>query len=539
MLRLYLALIAAICLYGCNTGERQAGIPVQTRDTSIQAANSYTDIFLDSARLDAYLRDREPSDSTGRLMRNFYNSRNYQAAWFSEKGLLTPQALAFWNLHEQHFRLTGDSSIFDRQLHQTMDLLVAEDSSLLQHLSLLYSTELQLTEHFFQFARFAYAGSLDPNQLQWYIPRKKVDAVQLLDSLLVHQGNNLDNWEPVNPMYAKVRAELKRYYDLERGANKDSVSMGSFNKLTFGDSNAVVQQLRKRLFLLGDLSDTTGAGRYDSLVFKGVQRAQRRFGISPNGIADRRLVQALNVPFRLRIEQLLVNMERMRWVPRQPKGAHILVNIPEFRMHVFADSGKVMDMRIVVGKAGNNTVVFNDLLRYVVFSPYWNVPASIVRNELLPAMRRSPNYLARKNMEQTGTQGGLPVIRQKPGGGNSLGRVKFLFPNSYNIYIYDTPSKSLFSQDKRAFSHGCIRLAEPAKLAAWLLRDQPSWTTEKIKKAMYQDKEQWVTVKQPVPVFISYFTAWVDREGLLHFRDDIYGHDAEMKARMFSKVASK
>lgn len=407
----------------------------------------------------------------------------------------------------------------------------------MQQLPLLHQTELQLTEHFFQFARYAYAGTLDPRQLQWYIPRKQVDAVQLLDSLLVHTGKNLDNWEPVNPMYSKVREALRRYYDLERSGSADPVLLGSLKKLAQGDRNDAVRQLRIKLYRLGDLPDTLGGALFDTALKQGVQRAQRRFGINSNGVADARLVSELNVSYRNRIEQLLINMERMRWVPQQPQGEHIIVNIPEFKLHVFADTGKVMDMRIVVGKSGTSTVVFNDLLKYVVFSPYWNVPPSIVRNEIVPAMRRNPGYLARKNMEQTGTSGGLPVVRQKPGGSNSLGLVKFIFPNSYNIYFHDTPSKSLFSQDQRAFSHGCIRLAEPAKLAAWLLRNQPGWTTEKITAAMHQNKEQWVTLKQPVPVFISYFTAWVDREGLLHFRDDIYGHDADMKNRMFRQVA--
>lgn len=522
-------------LYACSNSDSQAPAPISKRDTTIVVANSYSDIFLDTVSLAAYIQERKPADSIGRLLRSFYNSRNYQAAWFTDQGSLTSQARAFWNLHEQHFALTGDSSMYYKTLHDRMDRLVEADSSLLANRKMLEQTDLALTEHFFQFARFAYAGRLDPSKLQWYIPRKQVDAVRLLDSLLVHKGASLDDWEPVNPMYAKVRSELLRYYELQRNASGDSIRLGKAKRLQPGDTGMLVEQLKRKLFLLGDLQDSTAMNRFDTSLIAAVKRAQTRFGFTPNGIADTRLVNALNVPYRQRIEQLLINMERMRWVPREAKGSHIIVNIPEFKLHAFADTGKVFDMRIVVGKAGTSTVVFNDLLQYVVFSPYWNVPPSIVRNEILPAMQRSTGYLARKNMEQTGTSGGLPVIRQKPGGSNSLGLVKFIFPNSYNIYFHDTPSKSLFSQDKRAFSHGCIRLAEPVKMAQWLLRDQPEWTTEKINQAMHQSKEKWVTVKQPVPVFISYFTAWVDRDGLLHFRDDIYGHDTKMAGQMFAR----
>ena len=190
-------------------------------------------------------------------------------------------------------------------------------------------------------------------------------------------------------------------------------------------------------------------------------------------------------------------------------------------------------MNIVVGKEGNSTVIFNDELKYIVFSPYWNVPRSIVKNEILPAMSRNPNYLASQNMEITSQKGSIPTIRQLPGPRNSLGRVKFLFPNNYNIYFHDTPAKSLFQREKRAFSHGCMRLEDAKKLAVYLLRDQPEWTEDRIQQAMSQGTEKWVTLKQDIPVYVSYFTAWVDEGGALHFRDDIYGHDRRMAERLF------
>ena len=223
----------------------------------------------------------------------------------------------------------------------------------------------------------------------------------------------------------------------------------------------------------------------------------------------------------------------MRWMPTKPSGKLIVVNIPEFVLHVYEEKKKAFDMNVVVGKEGHNTVSFNGNLSTIVFSPYWNVPPSIVKNEILPKMRANKHYLAHQQMEQTGTDGGLPVIRQKPGDKNSLGHVKFLFPNSFNIYFHDTPAKSLFSQDKRAYSHGCIRLAEPEKMAAYLLRDDAAWTPEKITEAMNQDKEQYVKLKKPVPVMISYYTAWVGEDGLLNFRDDIYQHDANLMKKMF------
>jgi L,D-transpeptidase YcbB len=169
-----------------------------------------------------------------------------------------------------------------------------------------------------------------------------------------------------------------------------------------------------------------------------------------------------------------------------------------------------------------------------VFAPYWNIPESIIKEEILPAMETDPEYLAEHNMEINGTlDDGVPAIRQLPGNQNSLGKVKFLFPNSFDIYFHDTPAKSLFLKDKRAYSHGCIRLSDPKKMATYLLKDDPSWTSEKIDAAMNATEEKTVRLKRPVPVLITYYTAWVDAAGKLHFAEDIYGHDAKMYRHMF------
>jgi murein L,D-transpeptidase YcbB/YkuD len=184
----------------------------------------------------------------------------------------------------------------------------------------------------------------------------------------------------------------------------------------------------------------------------------------------------------------------------------------------------------VVGKEANKTAIFQGNLKYIVFSPYWNVPSSILNKEILPAIRRNPNYLRAHNMEWNGKG-----VRQKPGGNNSLGRVKFLFPNSFSMYLHDTPSKSLFQEDRRAFSHGCIRVSEPRRLALHLLRNEPEWTEEKVDAAMNSEREQYVTVRKPLPVTIVYFTAWVDGQGRINFRDDIYKRDARLMDMIFSK----
>jgi len=231
----------------------------------------------------------------------------------------------------------------------------------------------------------------------------------------------------------------------------------------------------------------------------------------------------MNAPISKLIQQIIVNMERSRWVPVDLVSNYIVVNIPAYKLSVYENDTVAWTMNVVVGKPAHKTVIFNGNIKYIVFSPYWNVPSSILKNEVLPGIKRNKNYLASHNMEWNGGS-----VRQKPGPKNSLGLVKFLFPNSYDIYLHDTPSKSLFGENTRAFSHGCIRLAEPQKFAEYLLRNDPSWNKQKIVAAMNSGKEQYVTLKETVPVFIAYFTAWVDRQGKINFRNDVYKRDSRL-----------
>jgi murein L,D-transpeptidase YcbB/YkuD len=302
-----------------------------------------------------------------------------------------------------------------------------------------------------------------------------------------------------------------------------------------GDSSDAVLLIKQKLFELGDLATKDSSQVFDSSLLVAAKHYQKRMGLSIDGSIGNKMIQSLNIPIAKRIEQILVNLERLRWMPPQTDSNYILVNIPEYRLHLY-DSGKnVMDMNVIVGKAANGTVIFNGKLKYVVFSPYWNVPTSIVRKEIVPAMERSSNYLERNHMEITGRSNGLPLVRQKPGEHNSLGLVKFLFPNNYDIYLHDTPNRNLFSQSSRSLSHGCIRISEPKKMAEYLLRDDKTWNSQNIDSAMHLAKEKWVTLKKSVPVYIVYFTAWVDKSGTLNFRNDIYGHDQKMSEKLFTR----
>jgi murein L,D-transpeptidase YcbB/YkuD len=323
-----------------------------------------------------------------------------------------------------------------------------------------------------------------------------------------------------------MEAALNKYYDIEKGGGWSVITM---RKKTYqkGESAAAVKEIKTRLKASGDYTSDDLSPLFTDELAVAVKKVQGQFGYKENGVVDLPLAKELNVPVSKRINQLKVNLARLQAQPVTGSGTRLVANIPEFKLHVYEGDRLVFDMNIVVGTQSNKTVIFNDEMKHIVFSPYWNVPPSIVKEEILPKMRGNKDYLWRNGYIQTGTEGGLPVIRQMPGPKNALGQVKFIFPNDHNIYFHDTPAKSLFELRKRAFSHGCIRLAEPAKLAQYLLRNNPEWTPAKIAKAMNSGKEQTVPLSTPVAVAITYFTAWVDDAGLVHFREDIYGHDSE------------
>ncbi|MBC7867407.1 MAG: L,D-transpeptidase family protein, partial [Gloeobacteraceae cyanobacterium ES-bin-316] len=357
------------------------------------------------------------------------------------------------------------------------------------------------------------------------------DALLLSDSLITKKHKDGKYYEDVNNSYKLLKDQLKNYTAIAKQGGWTMITAQA-KTIKKGSASADVLTLKKRLQITGDMA-VDSSNIFDAGVEEGIRHFQTRFGYAPTGILTDGLIKDMNVPVLSRVKQLLLNMGRMQWMINEPAGQMIVVNIPEFILHVKDGKTKVFDMNVVVGKEGHNTMMFTGDLNQVVFSPYWNLPPSIVKKEIMPAMARNPNYLATHNMEITGNEGGIPVIRQLPGDDNSLGKVKFLFPNSFNIYFHDTPAKSLFDKDKRAYSHGCIRLSDPAKMANYLLKDEGEWSPEKIDEAMNSGDEKYVKIKKAVPVLITYYTAWVDDNGLLHFADDIYGHDKAISEKMF------
>lgn len=509
-------------------------------DSSIDSLNAYNDLFIDSLTLSQYFSNDstlESNESLKKRMISFYQSRNYQFAWFSSTGV-AEQTGAFWNMLMNYYNNSGDSTVYDRVLAKKLHHVLYSDSISIANDSIFRKLELDLTKHLFLYAEKKYTDTPNFNieSLEWSVPRQKTTLENTLLSAIRREGFFANKNMPRNTQYAKLREMLHKYYTIYKNGGWDTITYRQ-PIVKVGYRGEEIRQLKLRLKREGYLSgnDSIFTDEYDRNLFLHLQRVKKKYGYNPKfEQISQSFIDDLNISVEERLQQILINMNRMRWIPIESADSFrtILVNIPEFKLHLFEGGKELWDMDIVVGKEAHGTTLFTGNLNMVVFSPYWNIPKSIVVNEILPAMRRNPNYLARKNMEIV-ADGRIPTIRQKPGGGNSLGRVKFLFPNSHAIYMHDSPAKSLFNKDKRAFSHGCIRLKEPAKMAEYLLDDTSKWNAEKVKEAMYLDKQKYVRVKQPIPVMITYFTAWVEGDDGVCFREDIYGHDERVAKKLF------
>lgn len=533
--RLIIGLLPMV-LVGClPVGD--AAVPEATRAIELAEVFETTEPFsrrtLDPADLAEFFAEYPDHQADSTEVGAFYRRRGMQFAWFVGDSL-SAGAEAFLALSgaAKAGAVGADSSL--AHLVSLLSPAGAEGLSPTGCDSCTVHLELHLTVEFFRFADRHYNGYFrrDLRELGWFIPRAKKDLSRLADSLAAGTMD-LAAYEPLHPQYQQLKAHLPRYHALAETAWPALALPARRSRVTPGDSLAVVADISRRLEQLGDLVQTDSSGRYDSTLVAAVRRFQARHGLSEDGVIGPAVLRALNVPPAERLRTMLVNMERLRWVPDEQPANLLLVNIPEFRLHVYEAGEEVLGMRVVVGTAAKSTVVFSDTVSMVVFSPTWTVPREIIQEEILPAMAADPGYLAKQNMEIFGGTPEQPLIRQRPGANNALGRVKFLFPNSYAIYMHDTPERQLFARDQRAFSHGCIRLAEPRALAEYLLRRDSTWTPERMTAAMLGGKETLVPLTERPPVRIVYFTAWADREGRLNFRDDVYGHDQRLAAELF------
>jgi murein L,D-transpeptidase YcbB/YkuD len=526
----HLSAILPLLLLACAepSAPPQATRPEQPATDSVPYASTehVAGRTMDSTAVATYLRQWKGDADDADAFMGFYRRRAFSGAWVDANGHLTSSAETFLSMAAESDSLLRGMSVerdtlVARLLEQGAGVAVADPER----------TELDLTAAFFRYADRNYRGGAAQRtrQLDWFIPVHKKDLSELLDALCSDSAD-ITAYEPVHPQYNRLKQQLRRYQAIEAAGGWKPIT-GNGKDLHKGDRGGVIPEIRARLAATGDIAHDDHSDAFDTDLEKGIKRFQHRYGMDTSGLINDKLIAEMNRPVRDRVRQIMLNMERLRWLDGNAPQDYLLVNIPEYKLHVFENGKQAWDMVVVVGKEATRTTIFRGDLSTVVLAPYWYVPQSIVDQSVKPGMRKDPNYLNRMHMEVVSQK---PfAVRQKPGDFNSLGLAKFLFPNSYSIYMHDTPSKDLFERSERAFSHGCVRLKEPAKLAAYLLRDQPQWTPEAIDKAMHGGTEKSIRVTKPLPVVILYLTAWVDEQGLINFRDDVYGRDAKLAKELF------
>jgi murein L,D-transpeptidase YcbB/YkuD len=413
--------------------------------------------------------------------------------------------------------------------------------------------DIWLTYLYFQYASDLTNGLADLSHADptWQIRGSNRDLGQALAEALDRNrvADSLEEMTPHDPEYLRLRDMLRQYREISAKGGWPEVPRSL--RLKPGQHSRDLAALARRLAVTGDFAgkadDTISV--YDATLQDAVKHFQQRHGLEPNGTVDPAVVAQLNVPVDARIAQIMLNLERWRWLPRDMGERHILVNIPEYRLEVWNKGKMDLAMNVVVGRKDTPTPIFSDAMTYVVFAPYWNVPPDIVQNETLPSVMNDPSFLQRTNMEVVDKSGKVldpsqidlsnPEayrFRQRPGTSNSLGLVKFMFPNQYNVYLHDTPADSLFARATRSFSHGCVRLEQPEALATYVLSDQPAWTTERIHEAMHAEEETIVKLRQPLPVYLGYWTARVSPDGIVQFRRDVYGVDARQHSMLADRL---
>ncbi|HXI13759.1 MAG TPA: L,D-transpeptidase family protein [Thermoanaerobaculia bacterium] len=448
-----------------------------------------------------------------------YQDRDYAPVWVSDPARLRA-LLGVLDGAESHGLRRGD-------YHYKS---IAERAGLSLTGSAAAELELLASDAFLTYALHLGRGKVTEERIaDWNIDRPDVDLrARLVRAAKGDPAASIADLLPRNPGYDRLREALERYRSIAGEGGWKPLSGGA--SLRASDHGAGGAALRKRLGITGDLAPDAG-NAFDDSLDAAVRRFQSRNGLDPDGVVGPATRAALNVPVAKRIEQITINLERWRWLKADLGERYVLVNIAGFNAGLYDDDRLTLGMRAIVGKPYRRTPIFSDDIRYIVFSPYWNIPSSIAHDEILP---KGTDYMRQHDIEV------LPSgrLRQLPGPENALGRVKFMFPNRFSVYLHDTPARELFKQTSRSFSHGCIRLAKPLQLAEELLRNQ-GWTMEKVESAVERSSPLTVNLEKSVPVHILYWTAWVDESGTVQFRHDVYGRDGAVSRALRERPDGK
>ncbi|MFW5759844.1 MAG: L,D-transpeptidase family protein [Cyclobacteriaceae bacterium] len=513
--------------------------------------------YLDTVDAKQIVQDSYRQDYLQNLIMDLYQTNDYNLLWneFLEPSEKLNSLISYIKQSEN---VGLEPENYNYSYMQELINKAYVDGALQDMLSLL-QLDICATSSAIVLSSHLNAGRISPDKIDtaWFVNPPKLDYAKYIDQAL--QGGSIQNaFEKLQPNidhYWKLASKLKKYHKIKR--NGGFPSLPSVNQLSAGDSTSLIRPVKKLLAATGDLEDMTENSNITNEYKQALRQYQMRMDLPVTGSLNEATLRAMKVPVEQRIATIALNMERLRWF-EEFEEEYILINVPEFRMQVRKNDQEVIGMKVVVGKEYDSTPIFSDELEYLVFNPHWTVPLSIASEELLPKIKSNPEFLTVNNYklmdgwdrnakevnpEQVNwsdiDEDNFPyVIVQESGKSNALGAVKFMFPNEYSIYMHDTPADYLFEKENRDYSHGCIRLERPFKLAKYLLRNKEGWNQQKQREVM--DKEEPVTVNLPesLPVNIVYLTSWVDEDGNLNFRDDLYGHDQAQLRALEEKMES-
>lgn len=483
----------------------------------------------------------------------FYEANGYSLAWVQD-GHVGPQGLAVIGVLEKANSRGLEPEDYDGPRWAARLSKLRQNPS--EQELILFDTALTVSA--MRYVRAIHVGRANPKQfnIQFDNGEGQFSLAEFLQNRVANSADpaaEIQKLEPPFPGYRKLLALLPVYEEYARKVDGEKLQT-TLKTVRPGQPYASLARLGRFLQLIGDIPSTTqldpNARIYDGVFVEGVKHYQDRHGENPTGELDARTINELNTPPAIRIAQIKLTLERWRWVPHSFAQPPVVVNLPEYRLRAMNPDGTVsFYKKVIVGKAyGHKSPIFEKEIQYVVFRPYWEVPPSIQRNDILPHIQKDPNYIAKNNFQVITPKGevvtenavspevleaiktGHLMVRQKPGPTNSLGLVKIIFPNPDNVYLHGTDEPKLFSQDVRDFSHGCIRVDQPADFVAWVLRNNPGWDVDRVKATMSGDKENLqVNLVTRIPVLIVYGTAAVNEENQIRFFDDIYGYDAALE----------
>lgn len=546
----------AVCLqgYGQQRPASADGPVIAPAATPMQdAIRTHLDMLQRTG--DASLRGRRGALYAENLLVAYYETHAFSPLWVTDSG---PRMRLF--RLQAALRATHRDGLTPADCRTTALRQAMQAARTATHLETrrqrLAEVELRATDAFLLYSLHLLNGRVDPVQLvpSWNIAPRRADLTAVLDA--VRGGRSVDEalagLRPAHPEYAALQQALRRYRAHANAGGWGAIPPGP--ALAQGDAGPRVAALRDRLAMTDGLAPVSDTQRtvFDAPLHDAVVAFQARHGLTADGVVGTQTQQALNVSADERITQIQVNLERWRWLPDDLGARYVLVNIAAFELAVVEAGREVLTMRVVAGRPYRQTPVFSDAISYLVLSPYWHVPHSIATRDKLPDFQRDPSLVVRQGFEvfDSWEAGASPVdpmavawdsltassfpyrLRQRPGPSNALGRVKFMFPNPHNVYLHDTPTRHTFARATRDFSSGCIRLEDPLALAAYLLRDAPGWTPERIAEQARQDSETTVVLPEAVPVHLLYWTAWAEADGTVHFRSDVYDRDAAVAAAM-------